>query len=154
MLFRSERLSAIGYDVRNYNLLQFTLKEKDDFHYSFPILLVHTSVGELKELEQLTPGNNLTIYGKFYNLKKSEYAMEADILELENIKTRVNIQGTPFYANEGHDRQMLLDARVSPTATPTATVTPTPPPSLWQKVNNLVNPKETTTPTGTVTPGT
>ncbi len=149
-----ERLNAIGDNVADYNLLQFTIEEKDDFHYSFPILLIHTSVGDLHELEQLQKGTKITIYGKFYNLKKSEYAIETDLIEMVNVMYRVNIQGTPSFENGGHDRQILLDARVSPTATTTPTVTPTPPPSLWQKITNVVNPKETITPTGTVTPGT
>src|SRR5581483_5902981 len=144
-----ERLAALGYDIKDFNLLQFTLKESDDFHYSFPILLIHTSVGDLQELEQLNPGNKIIIYGKYYQMKKSEYAIETDLIEIANAMKRVNIQGTPGYQNGGHDREIFLDARVSPTATVTSTVTPTPQPSLWQKVNNLVNPKETTTPTGT-----
>lgn len=149
-----ERLSAIGDNVRDYNLLQFTIEEKDNFHYSFPILLIHTSVGDLHELEQLKKGTKIVVYGKFYNLKKSEYAIETDVIEMANVMTRVNIEGTPSFENGGHDTEVLLDARVSPTATVTPTVTPTPAPSLWQKINNVINPKETITPTGTVTPGT
>ncbi len=149
-----ERLNAIGDNIRDYNLLQFTIEEKDDFHYSFPILLIHSSIGDLHELEQLKKGTKIIVYGKFYNLKKSDYAIETDLIEMANVMTRVNIQGTPSFENGGHDREILLDARVSPTATDTPTITPTPAPNLWQKINNLVNPKETITPTGTVTPGT
>ncbi|HTC20326.1 MAG TPA: hypothetical protein VK859_05745 [bacterium] len=149
-----ERLSAIGDDIKDYNILQFTIEENDDFHYSFPILMIHASVGDLHELDQLQKGTKIVIYGKFYNLKKSDYAIETDLIEMDNVMTRFNIQGTPSFENGGHDRELLLDARVSPTATVTPTITPTPPPSLWQKISNVVNPKETITPTGTVTPGT
>lgn len=133
-----ERLGFIGYNVEDYNLVQMTLKEKDDFHYSFPILLFHTQIGELKELQQLEPDEEVVLYGKFFNLKKSEYALEVDVIETVN--------------KGGHDRDILVDCRISPTPTPTSTVTPTPGLNLWQKINNMVNPKETITPTGTVTP--
>jgi hypothetical protein len=149
-----ERLRSIGYNVHDYNLLQFTLKEKDDFHYSFPILLVHSSVGDLHELDQLSKGLKLVVFGKFYNLKKSEFALEADLIEVADAEKRINLVGTPVFEDGGHDREILLDARVAPTPTETPTVTPTPPPSLWQKISNTINPKETITPTGTVTPGT
>jgi hypothetical protein len=133
-----ERLGLIGFNANDYNLLQMTLKEKDDFHYSFPILLFHSQIGELREFEQLTKGERVKVYGRFFNLKKSEYAIEADVIE--------TIQ------KGGHDRAVLVDGRLAPTWTPTATVTNTPGPNLWQRINNAVNPKETATPTGTVTP--
>jgi hypothetical protein len=133
-----QRLSFIGYNVEDYNIIQMTLKEKDDFHYSFPLLLFHTQIGELKELQQLESGEEVVIYGKFFNLKKSEYALEVDLIETVN--------------KGGHDRDILIDCRISPTPTVTATITPTPGLSLWQKINNMINPKETITPTGTVTP--
>lgn len=149
-----QRLKELGLRASDYNLVQITLKEADDFHYSFPVLLVRASTTDLQELEHISKGTKMVIYGKFYNVRKSEYAIDTDLIELANVRLRVNIQGTPGYENAGHDREILLDARVAPTATTTATVTPTPPPSLWQRVNNLVNPKETVTATGTVTPGT
>ena len=133
-----ERLKAIGFDINNYNVVELELKEKDDFHYSFPILLFHTEAGDLHELESLTPGERVVIYGQFYNLKKSEYAMFVDLIE--------TVQ------KGGHDRDILIDSRIPFTPTPSPTVTPTPGPNLWQKVNNYINPKETGTPTGTVTP--
>ena len=148
------RLSRIGLDVRNYNLVQMSLKETDDFHYSFPILLFHIGSGDLHELDELAKGIRVALYGKFLKLKDSEYALEVDVLEVANVSIRVDAVGTPVLRTGGHDRLILLDGRVSPSPTPTPTVTPTPQPSLWQKVTNMVNPKETITPTGTITPGT
>jgi len=148
------RLNRVGMDARNYNLAQVSLKEADDLHYSFPILLFHTATGDLHELDELAKGIKVSLFGRFYNLKDSEYALEVDVLEVADVSMRVDPVGTPALRTGGHDRILLIDGRVSPSPTPTATVTPTPPPSLWQKVSNMVNPKETTTPTGTVTPGT
>lgn len=149
----AERLKQVGLFAQNYNFIQMTIKEKDDFHYSFPILLFHTASGDLHELDKLFKGAHVTLYGRFYNLNKSEYALEVDVMEIADVSTHVNAVGTETFAVGGHDRLILLDGRVSPTATPTATVTPTPKPNLWQKINNMINPKETITPTGTVTPG-
>lgn len=148
------RLSEIGLDSEDYNIVQMTLKEKDDYHYSFPILLFRTEAGDLHELDQLYKGLPVVIYGKFHNLEKSEYALEVDVLEAVNVSTHVDAVGTPVLKIGGHDRVLLLDGRISPTVTPSPTITPTPPPSLWDKVSNLVNPKETGTPTESVTPGT
>lgn len=134
-----ERLKTIGFDVNEYHVLQFTMKEKDDFHYAFPILLFKTKSGDLTELDRLTEDEHIGVYGRFFNLKKSEYAIEVDMLETIN--------------KGGHDRDILLNAMVPPTFTPTATVTNTPGPNLFQKIGNWVNPKETATPTGTTTPG-
>lgn len=148
------RLSRIGLDVRNYNLVQMSIKENDDFHYSFPILIFNTASGDLHELDELAKGVKVALYGKFYKLKDSEYALEVDVLEVANVAIRVDPVGTPALRTGGHDRIILLDGRVSPSPTPTPTITPTPQPSLWQKFSNMVNPKETITPTGTITPGT
>ena len=147
------RLSQIGLDPAAYNIIQMTLKEKDDYHYSFPILLFHTESGDLHELDQLYKGLPIVIYGRFHNLQKSEYAIEVDLLEAVNVSTHVDAVGTPVLKIGGHDRVLLLDGLISPTVTPSPTITSTPAPSLWQKVNNLVNPKETGTPTESVTPG-
>jgi hypothetical protein len=133
-----ERLRLIGFNVDNYNLIQLALKEKDEYHYTFPVLMFHSITGDLKELDQLTEGDRVVIYGRFYNLKKADFGIEVDIIE--TIK------------KGGHETDMVLDGRVSPTPTATATITPTPGLSVWQKVNNLVNPKPTMTPTGTITP--
>lgn len=139
-----ERMKAIGFDVDRYHVLQFSIREKDDFHYSFPILFFHGEVGDLKELEQLYPGERIVIYGRFYNLKKSEYAIDVDLIETVE--------------KGGHERNLLVDSRLSPTMTPTPTITNTPLPSLWkrmnliQRVGNVINPKESVTPTGTITP--
>src|SRR5579885_1202664 len=91
------RLSPLGLDVENYNPIQMTLKEKDDFHYSFPILLFHSQAGDLHELKDLTEGEEVVIYGNFFKLKKSEYAIEVGLIETVN--------------KGGHDRDILLDAR-------------------------------------------
>lgn len=133
-----ERLNNIGFNVGKYHVLQMTLKEHDDFHYSFPVLLFHTEVGDLQELEQLEKGDRVVIYGRFYNLKQSEYALEVDYIET--------------LKKGGHNRDLLLESHVNPTFTPTWTITNTPGPNLWQKLNNKFNPKETPTPTGTITP--
>jgi hypothetical protein len=148
------RLKLIGFDVQNYNVLQMVIKEKDDFHYSFPILLFHTASGDLQELDKLFKGVHVSLYGRFYKLKNSEYAIEVDVLEVNKVSTHVNLVGTPVFKMGGHEQILLLDGRISPSPTPTSTVTPTPQPNLWQKVNNMINPKETITPTGTITPGT
>ena len=136
-----ERLSEIGFDVNDYHVLQFTMKEKDDYHYAFPVLLFKTKAGDLTELDQLDDlaPVRVGIYGRFFNLKKSEYAVEVDLVET--------------IEKGGHFRDILLDARVAPTFTPTATITNTPGPNIFQKIGNWVNPKETATPTGTTTPG-
>lgn len=131
-----EKLRAIGLDVNKYNILKFTIKEKDDIHYSFPLLLFPTASGDLSELNQLQLGERIAIYGKFFNLDKSEYAIAVDVME--------TVQ------RGGQDREILIDARLPLTPTPTPTVTPTPGPTLWQKLKNAINPTEV--PTGTVTP--
>ena len=133
-----ERLKTITLDINQYNVLEFELKENDDVHYSFPVLLFHTQAGDLHELSQLSSGDRIIVYGKFYNLKKSEYAIEVDLIE--TVKKGGHVQG------------VIIDSRIPPTPTPTPTVTPTPGPNLWQKINSVINPKETPSPTGTVTP--
>ena len=148
------RLGRIGLDADEYNILQMTLKEKDGYHYSFPLLLFHKDAGDLRELDQLYKGLRVVLYGKFHNLEKSEYALEVDLMEVANVSTHVDAVGTPVLKMGGHDRILLLDGRISPTATPSPTITPTPAPNLWDKAKNLVNPKETGTPAETVTPGT
>jgi hypothetical protein len=131
-----EKLKAVGLNVDRFNVLKFSIKEKDDVHYSFPLLLFPVETGDLGELNDLKPGERIAIYGKFFDFDKSEYAIVVHVIE--------TVQ------KGGHDRDILLDARIPPTPTPTATVTPTPGPTLWDKVKNTVNPKEE--PTGTVTP--
>lgn len=143
-----ERLKLAGFDINQYNLIQLCLKEKDDFHYTFPILLLHVEAGDLKELDQLSPGDHIVIYGRFYNLKKSEFALETDIIETIGKNKHINDSQNTW----GHDRSIVLDARVSPTPTPIPTVTPTPGPNVWNRINNYINPKESPTPTGTITP--
>ncbi len=133
-----ERLKEIGLDVNKYNIVEFNLKEKDDVHYSFPNLLFHTDAGDLNELNNLVKGERVVVYGKFYKVKKSEFIIDVDLIEV--------IQ------KGGHSRSFLLDARVSPTPTYVPTLTPTPGLNIWQKLGNFVNPKETPTVTGTVTP--
>jgi len=76
-----QRLSLVGLDIKQYNAIQISLKEKDDVHYSFPILLFQADAGDLKELDQLQKGERLKIYGKFFNLKTSEYAIETHLIE-------------------------------------------------------------------------
>jgi len=146
-----ERLRLIGLNVDNYNLLQVSLKEKDDYHYAFPILMFHTQTGDLKELDQLIEGDRIIIYGRFYNLKKDDFAIEVDVIDQFNAN-RINKSVTFGQNTGGHDQSILLDARVSPTPTPTATITPTPGPSILQRVKDVVMPKETPTATGTITP--
>lgn len=133
-----ERLNLIGLDSDKYNLLQFCLREMDNYHYTFPVLMFHNQVGDLDQLKQLAPGDEVIVYGRFYNLKKADFAIEVDVID--TIK------------KGGHEQDMVLDARVSPTATPSDTPTNTPGPSLWQRANDLINPPVTATPTGTITP--
>lgn len=146
-----ERLRLIGLNVDDYNLIQVTLEEKDQYHYAFPILMFHTQVGDLKELDQLVDGDRIIIYGRFYNLKKSDFAIQVDVIDQFNAD-RINKSVTFGQDTGGHDQTILLDARVSPTPTPTATITPTPGPSIWQRVSDVIMPKDIPTPTGTITP--
>ena len=132
-----EKLRSIGLNASRYNVLKFIIKENDDVHYSFPIMLFATQAGDLNELTSLSPGDHISVYGKFFNLENSEYAIEVHIIEI--IK------------KGGHDREMLLDSRIPPTPTPTETVTPTPGPNLFDRLKILVNPP-TEQPTGTTTP--
>lgn len=132
-----EKLRSIGLNASQYNVLKFTIKENDDVHYSFPIMLFATQAGDLNELTSLSPEDHIAVYGKFFNLENSEYAIEVHIIE--TIK------------KGGHDREMLLDSRIPPTPTPTETVTPTPGPNLFDRLKILVNPP-TEQPTGTTTP--
>ncbi len=148
------RLSRIGDNIEDYNLVQMTIEEKDGYHYSFPILIFHTAAGDLHQLDQLSKGLRVVIYGRFYNLMESEYAIAVDVIELAQVSSHVDPVGTPVWKTGGHDTVLLLDGRISPTPTPSPTVTPTPQPSLLQKIGNLVNPKETVTPSTTSTPGT
>jgi hypothetical protein len=133
-----EILRAVDFDVREFHLLQFTIKHKDDFHYVYPILLFHVASGELTELEGLQKGDGVRIFGRFYNLRGSEFMINVDALK------RIR--------KGGHSQVLLLDSRVSPTPTQTPTVTSTPGPNLWQRLREKVDPKETPTPTGTITP--
>lgn len=146
-----ERLRLIGLNVNDYNLIQMTLKEKDDYHYAFPVLMFHTQVGDLKELDQLVDGDRIIIYGRFYNLKKDDFAIQVDVIDQFNAN-RINKSVTFEQNTGGHDQTILLDARVSPTPTPTATITPTPGPSILERVKDVIMPKETPTATGTITP--
>ncbi|HTA76958.1 MAG TPA: hypothetical protein VK791_07370 [bacterium] len=146
-----ERLRLIGFNIDNYNLIQMSLEEKDEYHYTFPILMFHSQTGDLKELDQLKDGDRIIIYGRFYNLKNDDFAIEVDVIDQFNAD-RIDKSVTLGEYTGGHDQGMLLDARVSPSPTPTASITPTPGPSLWQRINDKVNPKPTATPTGTITP--
>ncbi len=133
-----ERLRLAGFDSDKYNLLQFCVREMDNYHYTFPVLMFHNQTGDLDELKQLAKGDEIIVYGRFYNLKKADFALEVDAID--TIK------------KGGHEQKMLLDGRVSPTPTPSDTPTATPGPSLWQRANDLINPPVTATPTGTITP--
>ena len=128
-----------------------SLKEKGGLNFAFPTLMFHSQTGDLNELKQLVKGDKVVIYGRFYNLKKSDFSVEVDVVEKLDAD-RIDRGVTVREYTGGHDRTILLDARVSPTPTPTATVTPTPGLSVWKRINNLVSPKETVTVTGTVTP--
>jgi len=131
-----EALNLDGLDVNRYHVLQFTLKEKDNLHYVFPIFLFPVRYGDLEELQGLTEGQRLVIYGHFYNLKNSEFAITVDVIETVN--------------KGGHERMALLDTRLAPTPTPADIATPTPGPGIWKRLKSMMNP--TPTPTGTLTP--
>jgi len=132
-----EKLKAVGLNVDQYNLVKFSIQEKDGLHYAFPLLLFPVQTGDLSELQSLKPGERIALYGKFFDLDKADYAIVVHVME--------TVQ------KGGHDRQILIDARVAPTPTPTCTPTPTPGPTLWDKLKSMANPTEV--PTGTVTPG-
>ena len=131
-----EQLNLVGFNLSSFNILQFTLKEKDDFHYVFPLLLFPTRAGDLQELQGLTAGDKIVIYGRFYNLRDSEYAITVDVMETVR--------------KGGHDRSVLLDTRLAPTPVPMPSATPTPGPGLWNRLKKMMN--STPTPTGTTTP--
>jgi hypothetical protein len=135
-----ERLAKAGLNVEKYNVLEMNLRELDNVHFSFPILLVQTQTGDLHELSNLIEGQKVALYGKYYKLEKSEYAFELDVLE-----------GTSP-SRGSHEVGIVLDARVAFSPTPTPTVTATPKPNVFQQVNNWINPKESVTPGSTTTP--
>jgi hypothetical protein len=133
-----EALNLDGLDVNRYHVLQFTLKEKDDFHYPlyvFPVFLFPVHAGDLEDLQGLSSNQRIAVYGRFYNLKNSEFAIAVDVIETIN--------------KGGHDRTVLLDTRLAPTPTPADIPTPTPGPGIWKRLKSMMNP--TPTPTGTVT---
>lgn len=136
-----ERLNKIGLDIDKYNVIEMSLRELDNVHFSFPLLLVQTQIGDLKELNNLVDGQKVALYGKYFKLTKSEYALELDVLE-----------GTSP-SRGSHDVGIVLDARIALSPTPTPTVTATPQPNVFQRVNNWLNPKESPTPGSTSTPG-
>ena len=131
-----EQLNLVGFNLNSYHILQFTLKEKDEFHYVFPLLLFPTRAGDLQELQGLMAGDRIRIYGRFYNLRDSEYAITVDVIETVR--------------KGGHDQSVLLDTRLAPTPVPTANATPTPGPGLWNRLKKMMN--STPTPTETTTP--
>jgi len=151
-----ERLNLIGFDVNQYNLIQLSLKEKDGLNYAFPVLMFHSLTGDLNELKQLSKGDRVIIYGRFYKLKKADFGVEVDVIESAKKSGHIfpGVVSSTSDVGTGSQTALFLDARVSPSPTPTFTPTPTPGISVWQKVTNLVNPKETATVTGTVTPDT
>jgi hypothetical protein len=133
-----ERLKAIGKDIRNYNILQFSIREADGVNYSFPIVLVWLEKGFLPELNDLKKGRRVALYGQFYYLKDSDYALELHVLETID--------------KGGRKVEMLLDGRMPPTPTPTVIPSPTPGPSLWKRIQKKLKLRETPQPAGTVTP--
>jgi len=133
-----ERFKAIGKDVRTYNVLQMSLREKDGVNFAFPVLMVWAEKGALPELTSLQKGRRVALYGHFYNLKASEYALELHAVETID--------------KGGRKVETVFDGRMPPTPTPTVTVTPTPGPSLWKKIQKKIKYRETPQPTGTVTP--
>jgi hypothetical protein len=135
-----ERLNELGLNIDKYNVLEMSLRELDNVHFAFPILLVQTQIGDLHEINSLVDGQKVALYGKYFKLNKSEYGIELDVLE-----------GTSP-SRGSHDVGIVLDARVAPSPTMTPTVTATPQPSFFQRVGNWINPKETTTPNPSETP--
>ncbi len=135
-----ERLAKAGLNIDKYNVLEMSLRELDNVHFSFPILLVQTQIGDLHELSNLVEGQKVALYGKYYKLEKSEYAFELDVLE-----------GTSP-SRGSHEVGIVMDARVAFSPTPTPTVTATPKPNVFQQVTNWINPKESVTPGSTTTP--
>jgi hypothetical protein len=133
-----ERLKVFHMDAENFNFIQMVLKNSiRGLRYYFPILMFNSAMGHLHQLRKLKPKEGITVYGKFYNLPDSEYAILVDVIET--------------FQNGGNNRKKLLDFRLPLTPTPTCTVTPTPGPSLWQRILNHLHPP-TATPTPTVTP--
>jgi hypothetical protein len=133
-----ERLKAIGKDVRDYNILKFSIRELDGVNYTFPVILVWSKKETLPELGDLKKGRRIALYGQFYKLKDSDYALELHVLETID--------------KGGSKVELLLDGRMPLTPTPTVTPTPTPGPSLWMRIQKKLKFKETPQPTGTVTP--
>ena len=133
-----ERLKAIGKDIRNYNIIQISLRETDGVRFAFPNLLVWTEKGALPELDSLLKGARVALYGHFYPLKNAEYALELHVLET--------------ITKGGRNVDVLLDGRMPPTPTPTVTPTATPGPGLWKTIQKKLKIGATPVPTGTVTP--
>lgn len=132
-----ESLKALGKSVKDYNVLQMTLREVDGVTYAFPLLLVRVEKGAMPELDALAKGQRVALYGLFYRMKDADYAIETHVLEAIH--------------KGGRDIELVLDGRMTPTPTPTPTVTPTPGPNLWKRLQKKLKPA-TPQPTGTVTP--
>jgi hypothetical protein len=134
-----QQLKDSGLSIREFNVVKFSFKEDvDSIHYSFPILLFRALKGDVSEFKGMAEGTHMAVYGRFFNLKNNEWAVAVDTVEV--------------IERDGLDKHLISDYRMAPTPTPTATVTPTPGPSMLQQLWNKVNPKESATPSGTITP--
>lgn len=134
------RLKEIGLNNREFNVIKFSLKEQpsDDIRYSFPILLFRAALGDQSELKGLRPGQHLALYGTYFKLPQSEWSLVVDVVESID-------QG-------GFEHSLVSDYRMAATFTPTPSPTPTPGPSWIKRTWAKINPQETATPTGTITP--
>ncbi len=130
-----ESLKALGLNIRDYNVLQFSIRETGGVNFAFPLVLVWAEKGALPELTNLQKGRKIALYGRFLNLKDSEFAIELHVMETID--------------KGGRQVQVLLDTRMPPTPTPTITPTPTPGPNLWQKLQKKLKSVQAQ---GTVTP--
>jgi hypothetical protein len=134
-----QQLKSAGLSIQEFNVVKFSFKEgSDTIHYSFPILLFRAIKGDVSEFKGLAEGTHLAFYGTFYNLKNNEWVLVVDTAEV--------------IGRGGIEKSLIGDYRMAPTPTPTATVTPTPGPNVFQRLWSKVNPKESPTPSGTVTP--
>jgi|GEM_PF-1377393 hypothetical protein len=133
------QLKQVGLNIKEFNIVKFSFKEdRDSIHYSFPILLLRATKGDGSEFKGVSEGTQLSARGTFYNLKNNEWVLVVDTVE------RID--------RGGLEKSLISDYRMAPTPTPTATITSTPGPNVLQKIWAKVNPKESPTPDGTVTP--
>jgi hypothetical protein len=135
-----QKLKGVGLNHKEFQVVKLALREDgpQDVRYSFPVLLCRAAKGDTSELKNMKVGQKLAVYGTFFNLRDSDWALVVDVVEAID--------------RGGFEKYLISDYRVPSTPTPTATPTPTPGLGLFTVLMNKINPKESPTPTGTWNP--